>query len=370
VRAWIERLADLPTLELPTDRPRPKTQTFAGKVRPFRIPPEIVRRVREFAAQHGATLFMGLLTGFGSVLARYSGQEDFPLATFSAGRNRPELEPLIGFLVNTLVLRLDLRGDPTYRQALARTREVALDAYGRQDVPFERLVEALAPPRDPSRNPLVQIAFQHFGGHTRKPELTGSPEMLMIERGAAIFDMVFSGWEDADGSVAVRLEYNTDLYDEATIDRTLRAHERLLAAATEAPDQPLSELQIVGTDERAQIQAWNATEAPYPHEGVVELFAAQAAKSPDAPALLSDDGSSVTYGELDTSSSRLAEQLRTLGVEPVSIVGICADRSPSLVMGVLAILKAGGAYLPLDPSNPRERLSMIVDEARPAAILC
>jgi amino acid adenylation domain-containing protein len=370
LRALIERLAELPTLELPTDRPRPMTQTFAGKVRPFRLPPEIVRRVHEFAGQHGATLFMGLLTGFAAMLARYSGQEEFPLATFSAGRNRPELEPLIGFLVNTLVLRLDLRGDPTYCQALARTREVALDAYTRQDVPFERLVEALAPPRDPSRNPLVQVAFQHFGGHRQKLALRGTPEMLMIERGAAIFDMVFSGWEDADGSVAVRLEYNTDLYDEATIDRMLRAHERLLAAATEAPNQPLGDLEIVGTDERAQIRAWNATTAQYPDGGVVELFVAQAAQSPDAPALISDDGSCVSYRELDASSNQLAVQLKTLGVGPESIVAMCADRSPALVMGVLAILKAGGAYLPLDPSNPRERLSTIMDEARPAAILC
>ena len=370
LRVWVEHLADLPTLELPTDRPRPPTQTFAGAIRPFRLGPEVVGLVRELAAQQGATLFMGLLTGFAALLARYSGQEEFPVATFTAGRNRSELEPLIGFLVNTLVLRLNLRGDPTFREALRRTREVALDAYTRQEVPFERLVEALSPPRDLSRNPLVQVAFQLFGGHARKGGAsTAASEMLMIERGAAVFDMVVSGWEDADGSVAGRVEFNTDLYDGATIDRILRHYERLLGAATAAKDQPLSELDILVPEERVQLEAWNATASPYPDEGLVELFVAQAKKTPETPALILDGEPPVSYRDLNAASANLALYLSSLGVGPEAIVGLCAERSPALLTGVLAILKAGGAYLPLDPAHPRERLAMIVDEARPAAIL-
>ncbi len=370
LRVWLDHLADLSTLELPTDRPRPPTQTFVGAIRPFRFGPEIVERVRELAAQQGATLFMGLLTGFAALLARYSGQEEFPVATFSAGRNRPELEPLIGFLVNTLILRLDLRGDPTFREALRRTREVALDAYARQEVPFERLVEALAPPRDPSRNPLVQVAFQLFGRQARKlAASSAAPETLMIERGAAVFDMVVSGWDEAEGSVVGHVEFNTDLYDEATIDRMLRHYERLLAAATTATDRPLSELGILAPEERAQLEAWNATEAPYPDVGLVELFVAQAAKTPDATALIADGGRPVSYRQLDATSTQLALHLGSLGIGPESFVGLCAERSPALLTGVLAILKAGGAYLPLDPANPRERLAMMVGEARPAAIL-
>jgi amino acid adenylation domain-containing protein len=370
LRAWVSHLAGLPTLELPTDRRRPPTQTFAGAVRPFRLGPEVVGPMRELAAQQDATLFMGLLTGFAVLLARYSGQDEVPLATFTAGRNRPELEPLIGFLVNTLVLRLDLRGDPTFREALRRTRGVALDAYARQEVPFERLVEALAPPRDPSRNPLVQVAFQLFGGQTTKQTAsTATPEWLVIERGATVFDMVVTGWEFPDGSVTGRIEFNTDLYDESTIERMLRHYERVLTAASAAMDRPVSELQILAPEERAQLDAWNDTSASYPDEGLVELLAAQAARTPDTPALIPDGGPPLSYRDLGVASDQLALYLGSLGVGSESIVGLCAERSPALVIGVLGILKAGGAYLPLDPANPRERLAMVVNEARPAVIL-
>ena len=370
LRVWQTRLADLPVLELPTDRSRPPIQSFAGGAQTFHISPTTVGPLRELATQHGATLFMGLLTGFGALLARYSGQNDFPIATFSAGRDRPEVEPLIGFLVNTLVLRLDLQGDPSFQEALRRIRDMALDAFARQEVPFERLVEALAPPRDLSRNPLVQVAFQLFSLPAKAASISSSVlETLKIERGVAVFDIVVSCWEEPDGSVAGRVEFNTDLYDAATMGRMMGHYCRLLSAAAGRIDVPLSALDILLPEERAQLEAWNATATPFPDAGLVAQFKAQVAKTPDAPALLPHDSPAVSYRALDAASDGLARHLHHLGVGPEKIVGLCAERSPELLIGLLAILKAGGAYLPLDPDSPSDRLAMIVTEARPQLFL-
>jgi amino acid adenylation domain-containing protein len=369
LRSWTAGLQDLPTLELPTDRPRPAIQSFAGSTYTFCLEAGVVEPIRQIAARQSATLFMGMLTGFAAILARYAGQTDLPIGTFTAGRTRPEFEPLIGFLVNTLVLRIDLRGDPTFRDALARVREVALDAYAHQDVPFERLVEALSPPRDPSRNLLVQVAFQLFGADAgRRRDAQQAPETLVVDRGASVFDLVFSGWEQADGSISCRVDYSTDLFDRQSIERMIQHYQRLLVSAA-GSEGPLSDLEIIGQEERTILDGWNATANSFPNRGFVDLFAEQVARTPDMPALIFGDLPDVTYRELDDISTRLAHRLCNLAVGPERIVGLCAERSPALIVGLLAILKAGGAYLPLDPDYPRQRLTMMLDDARPHVIL-
>ena len=367
---WTKQLADLPVLAMPTDRPRPAVQSFAGETRHFVLPADVVTSLSELCSQSGATLFMGLLAGFAALLARYTGQQDLPIGVPIAGRTRAELEPLIGFFVNTLVMRIDLSGDPSFREALGRIREVALEAYAHQDVPFERLVEALAPPRDPSRNPLVQVAFQlfgdHAGGRTRNAD-GPPPQALPIERGTAVFDLVVTTWE-SDGALHGRVESSADLFDSSTIERMLRHWERLLAAAVAEPDRALAQCPLLDERDRAWLDGWNATAAPYPDQGLAELVVARAAERPDATALLTDE-ECVTYAELERRATHLAHHLVAHGVGPERIVGLCAERSPALIVGLFAILKAGGTYLPLDPAYPRERLGAMLEDARPVLLL-
>ncbi len=369
---WTKHLADLPVLALPTDRPRPAVQSFAGETRHFLLPADVLTPLRELCSQSsGTTLFMGLLTSFAALLARYTGQQDLPIGVPIAGRTHAELEPLIGFFVNTLVMRVDLSGDPSFREALGRGREAALEAYAHQEVPFERLVEALAPPRDPSRNPLVQVAFQLFGNHAgggTRNVAGPAPQALPIERGTAVFDLVVTAWEEADGALHGRAESSTDLFESSTIERMLRHWERLLAAAVAEPDRALAQCPLVDEGDRARLDAWNATAAPYPDQGLAELVAASAAERSDAIALLGDE-ESVTYAELERRATHLAHHLVAHGVEPERIVGLCAERSPALIVGLLAILKAGGAYLPLDPAYPRERLAWMLEDAGPVLLL-
>jgi amino acid adenylation domain-containing protein len=368
---WTKQLADLTVLAMPTDRPRPAVQSFAGETRHFVLPTDVVTSLRQLCSQSGATLFMGLLAGFAALLARYTSQQIFPIGIPIAGRTRAELEPLIGFFVNTLVMRVDLSGDPSFREALGRVREVALGAYAHQDVPFERLVEALAPPRDPSRNPLVQVAFQLFGDHAggRTRNADGSaPQALPIERGTAVFDLVVTTWEESEGALHGRVESSADLFDSSTIERMLRHWERLLTAAVAEPDRALAQCSLLDEGDHASLDAWNATAVPYPDYGLAELLAARAAERPNATALLTD-GESVTYAELERRATHLAHRLMTHGVEPERIVGLCAERSTALIVGLFAILKAGGAYLPLDPAYPRERLAAMLEDARPVLLL-
>ena len=369
LRALQDRLTGLPVLELPTDRPRPPNQTFAGGVRTFELNAQVTGQLRDMAAREDTTLFTSLLTGFAALMARYSGQEDFPIATFSAGRDRPEVEPMIGFLVNTLVLRLDLRGDPTFTQALGRVRAVALDAFACQHVPFERLVELLAPTRDLSRNPLVQVAFQHFGRLPAAASGIAMPETLNVERGAAVFDLVVSSSEQADGSLVGRVEFNLDLFDAATIERMIGHYLTLLTLVPLSPVARLSDLVTPSPEERALMAQWNDTDCPFPDKGLAALFKMQVQRTPDAAALVMEGAADVSYAALDTAAEALAPHLRQAGVGPEKIVGLCAERSTDLMIGLFAILKAGGAYLPLDPDSPSDRLAMILDEALPQVIL-
>jgi amino acid adenylation domain-containing protein len=368
---WRRQLADLPTLELPSDRSRPRVQSFAGKSHAFTLAPELTSGLRALSQREGATLFMTLLTGWKSLLARYSGQHDLVVGVPIAGRTRTELEPLIGFFVNTLVLRTDLAGDPSFTEALRRVRAVALGAYAHQDVPFEKLVEELQPERDLSRNPLCQVAFQLFSAsrpRASRGARASDSAVLDVERGTANFDLGFTLAEDGDRLVG-RIEYNTDLYEPATIERLAKHYRNILADAVADPSRPLSQLEPMSAAERQQVLfGFNDTAADYPDVPLAQLFEAQVERTPAALAIKSEDGE-LSYRALNARANQLAHHLRGLGVGPGVVVGLALPRSLDLVVSLLATLKAGGVYLPLDPGYPPERLGFMVAEADVTVLL-
>jgi len=374
---WRQRLAGAPpALDLPTDRPRPAASGVRGASLPFAAGAETTRALEDLGRREGATLFMILTAALASLLARLSGQDDLVLGSPIANRRQPEVAGLIGMFVNTLALRVDLRagvddgGRPvSFAALLARVRETALDAYAHQDVPFEKLVEALQPRRDPSRHPLFQVvlAMQNVPlGAIELPGLTLEP--LEIESAATKFDLTLT-LHSTDGSLGGQLEYAADLFDRATAERIAGALRCLLAAAGAAPGTPFRELPLLSPVEKRQVVVgWNRTAAELPRGALHELFAAQAAATPEAIAVV-QSGVTVTYGELARRSDRLARRLLALGLGPEERVGLCAGRSPSLIVALLGILKAGGAYLPLDPSYPAARLAWMLDDAGARVLL-
>jgi amino acid adenylation domain-containing protein len=368
---WKERLAGAPSLlELPTDRPRPAVQTFRGALLPVALPADLAQRLAALSRKEGATLFMTLLAGFQALLARYTGQLDIVVGSPVAGRSRAETEGLIGFFVNTLLHRTDLSGNPTFRQLLARVREGALGAFSHQDLPFQRLVEELQPERSLSHSPLFQVAFalqNAPGGTADLPGLTFTP--LTVDSGVSKLDLTFSLEEGPEGLHGT-VEYNTDLFDPATIERMADHFRNLLAAAVASPDQPVASLGLLSEEERHQLLAgWNDTAAAYPVTRLVhELVAARAAETPDALAVISGD-ERLTYAELDRRANQLAHGLRRLGVGPDDLVGVCTGRSPAMLVAMLGALKAGAAYLAIDPAYPRERIAYMLEEAQVAALL-
>jgi amino acid adenylation domain-containing protein len=371
VSYWRKQLAGAPPLlELPTDRPRPAVQSFRGATRWFRLPAALSRELGALSQREGVTLFMTLLAGWQALLSRYSGQTDVSVGTPIANRTRAELEGLIGFFVNTLVLRTDLSGSPSFRELLGRVRETALGAYAHQDLPFETLVEAVQPTRDLKHTPLFQVMFV-LDNSPRDPVVLDGLTLAPVEAesGVSRFDMTLLATETADG-LAGSVQYSTDLFDASTIDRMLGHWERLLAAVAADPARPVSSIPLLDDAERAQVVgAWNHTAAPFAAERCAhEIVAAHAALRPDAEALRFE-GRSVSYGELDARANRLAHHLRSLGVEPDSLVGVCAERSPELIVALLAAMKAGGAYLPLDPAYPADRLRFMLEDAKPAVLL-
>ncbi len=369
IEHWREKLAGVPPfLELPTDRPRPPVQTFGGRSLPLWLEPELAGRLSALALDTGTTLFMVLLAGFETLLGIYSGAQDLAVGTPIAGRNRAELEGLIGFFVNSLVLRGDLSGDPSFVDLLGRVREDTLSAYTHQDLPFEKLVEEVRPERSRAHSPIFQAMFAlqnaPMGGGSELPGLTMRP--LAGSETAAKYDLTLVLTEGGSGSGGIggSLEYNVDLFDAPTMARMLDHWRALLAGVVADPGSRLSALPLLGAVERQQLLREWSDAAPVPGgiTPVHELFAAQAARRPDAVALVCGD-QALTYGELARRSSRMARRLAELGVGPGVLVGLCAERSPELVLGVLAILAAGGAYLPLDPSHPRERLAYTLADA-------
>jgi amino acid adenylation domain-containing protein len=368
---WKQQLVGVPPLlDLPTDRPRPPVQTFRGSTKTFELSGTLTQQLKKLGSQSGTTLFMTLLAAFVTLLGRYSNQEDIVVGSPIAGRNRSEIESLIGFFVNTLVLRVDLSGNPSFRELLRRTRQVTLDAYSHQDLPFEKLVEELQPERNLSYNPLFQVMFvlQNAGSEDWEfPGLTLTP--LEIESVTAKFDLTLAMEERESGLRGV-LEYNSDLFDGTTISRMLGHFQTLLEGIVANPEQRLLALPLLTEAERHQLLVeWNDTQAEYPRDKCIHhLFEEQVEKAPDAVALVFED-ERLTYRELNARANQLAHYLQKLGVESEKLVGICVERSIEMIVGLLGILKAGGAYVPLASDYPQERLAFMIGDSQVTVLL-
>jgi len=368
---WKEHLKNAPNLlELPADRPRKAIQTFQGAYYSAAFDKDLSAELTALSKRSGVTLFMTLVAAFQTLLYRLSGDDDIVVGTPVAGRNRREIEGLIGFFVNTLVLRTNLGGDPSFEELLGSVREVALQAYTHQDLPFEQLVQTLQPTRDLSYTPLFQVMFALDDARVpsvKLPELTVSS--YSVEIGTAKFDLTLSMENTADGLASV-WEYNADLFDKATIARMAGHFQTLLEAIVANPQQKVSSLSLLTEQERHQLLVdWNNTTKEYPSDKCIhQLFEEQVELTPDSEAVLFED-KQLTYRELNQRANCLAHHLRTLGVEPEVLVGICVERSLEMVVGLLGILKAGGAYVPLDPAYPPERLVFMLEDASVPVLL-
>ncbi|SCK55851.1 non-ribosomal peptide synthetase [Streptomyces sp. WMMB 322] len=361
---WRMTLEDLPALDLATDRQRPATQSFRGATRVAHIPPDVVADLQRLAGEHRASLFMVLHAAYCLLLSRYSGQDDIPVGTSVAGRDRPELENLIGMFINTLVLRTDLGGDPTFGELVDRCREVCLGAYAHADVPFEQLVQELRPERDLSRAPLAQAILML--GNTppdelRLPGLTVEP--VPVDPGTAKVDLFLALVPDGDG-LRAELEYDTALFDSATADRMLDHFCMLLRDAPAAAGERLSSLRPLPEGELEQLRQWGTgeTDAPLRELPVHRMVEEQAARLGGKCAVFLDE-QALTYDELNERANRLAHLLRRRGVAPGVRVGVCTERTPDLVVALLAVLKSGGAYVPIDPEYPAERVRYLLQDS-------
>ncbi len=368
---WKTHLEGVPTLlEIPADRPRPPVQTFRGARKAINLPRELSERLKALGRQEGTTLFMTLMAAFQVLLGRYSGQERFIVSTGVANRNRPETEPLMGCLINILLLKADLSGNPAFKELLHRVRECALGAYANQDLPFEQLVEELQPKRDLSYNPLTQVMFVLLNEPMALLELPGvEVETLDLEVESSPYDLVMHLWETKDGLRGF-WHFTTDLFDATTIDRMVAHFLVALEAIASEPERRVQELPLLTHDERQRMLFdWNDTRRPFPENLCLhELFEQQAARAPDAPAVVFGE-ERLSYGELDKHANQLAHFLRKKGVGPDVLVGICVERSLEMVVGMLGIMKAGGAYVPLDPAYPKERLSFMLEDTKAPVLL-
>ena len=367
---WGEKLKGAPaSLELPTDHPRPPEQTFHGAKHTITVPKELVEHLKNLGRKEGVTFFMTLLSAFSTVLSRYSGQDDIVVGSPIAGRTNAVIEKLIGFFVNTLVLRTDLSGNPTFRELLARTRETAMGAYAHQDIPFEKLVEELKPERDLSRNPLFQVMLilQNVPASGQKMAgVDAGPFFIPAE--TSKFDLTLIAAETADGLRAT-FEYNTDLFVSSTIERMANHFQHLMRAVVADPSLRTSDVSLLTSAESQTILAdWNNTRVNYPQVCLHELVAAQALRSPDHVAVVFGD-QQLTYAELDARSNQLAHYLRKVGIVQETLVGVCLERSPDILVALLGILKAGGAYVPLDPSYPPDRIQFILNDAQAPVLI-
>jgi amino acid adenylation domain-containing protein len=362
---WTLQLAGAPpVLPLPTDRPRTAKQNRQGKVQSLRLSKELTAQLKELCRREGVTLFMTLLAGFNALLSRYTGETDIVVGTPIAGRNRSETEGLIGFFVNTLALRTDLSGEPSFRELLGRVREVCLGGYAHQEVPFERLVEELQVERSLDHSPLFQVLFSLQNAPVENFELPGIEiSGVAIENPMAKFDLLLDTAEVGE-EVACRMQYSADLFDDSTISGLLKHFERLLEAAVSDAGQGVSRLPLLSDEERAaELWGWNQTHREYAESSCFhQLFEQQVARTPDAVAARYNE-ETLTYAKLSSRADALARHLQSMGVAPDNLVGILAQRSIEMLVALLGVLKAGAAYVPLDPTNPPERLTYILQDA-------
>jgi amino acid adenylation domain-containing protein len=373
---WKERLAGSPpVLALPADRPRPRVHGFRGGWVRVDFPDALYDRLRAFCRESGTTLFIAMLSAFYVLVHRYTGERDVLLGSGLANRRLREVEGLIGMIVNTVLLRTDLAGDPAFGELLGRVRETTLAAHAHQDLPVEKLVEELQPERDLGSNPLFQVLFSFHDAPVPDLRFAGiEAEILERHNGSAKFDLNVVVKPRAeqrvgrlpgapDEKLTLVFEYSADLFDRATMERMVGHYRTLLSGALEGGR--LSELPLLTPEERGQLLAWNETAAPFDlGRPVHELFAEQARRTPDALAV-----GSLTYAQLDREAGRLARRLLALGVQPEARVALLLDRSPELVVAALGTLKAGAAYLPLDPAYPPERLRYMLEDAQVSAVL-
>ncbi|MFC7617381.1 AMP-binding protein [Actinokineospora soli] len=363
---WTDALAGAPEqLDLPTDRPRPPVAAHHGATCAFTIPAELDTRLRDLAGRHQASLFMVLRAGLAALLTRLGAGTDVPIGSVVAGRTDESLTDLVGFFVNTLVFRTDTSGDPTFAELLDRVRRTDLAAFAHADVPFERLVDAVAPDRSLARHPLFQVMLILQNNAASTFGLPGlDVTMSRVDTGAARFDLAVELTETASGIEGL-IEYRTDLFDAATVDAIATRYVRLLDAVTANPHTPIGAAPIMSSPEQSRVLVdWNAT-SPRPTPATVPaLFAAQVAATPDAEAVRYES-ESLTYAELDARSTALAHHLRTLGAGPERFVAVAVPRSADMVVALLAVEKAGAAYLPIDPDYPQDRIAYMLDDARP-----
>ncbi|WP_016701336.1 non-ribosomal peptide synthetase, partial [Actinoalloteichus spitiensis] len=362
---WRDRLAGLPPLELPTDRPRPAVRTSAGARRRFVVPREVTTWLRTFGREHDASLFMTLTAFVQLLLSRYSGQHDLAVGTTVSGRDRAaEVEKLVGFFVNTLVLRSTVEPAKPFADHLRQVRETVLDGFEHQDVPFSRLIDELSPARDTSRTPLVQAMVTLQNAPRGALELQGlRVEEVELPHESAQFDLTLLFQEQHDGTLSGEIEYSTDLFDPETIERFTRHFAVLVDAVRRDPRQPLRALDILDSSERELVvRGWNDTELAVPPVSVAGLVCAQAARTPEAVAVVDAEGA-VTYAELEERSARLAGYLAARGVGVESRVGICLSRSVELVVALIAVARAGGVYVPVDPEHPTERIAYVLTDS-------
>ncbi len=367
---WKQQLAQLPALlPLPTDRPRTALQTFRGASYTLLLPSTLSEQLKTFSQQEGCTLFMTLLATFTVLLYRYSGQRDIVVGSPITNREQEEIQGLIGFFVNMLVLRNTLSGNLSFRELLRRVQQVTLAAYEHQLIPFEKLVEALQPERNLSYTPLFQVMFVLQSvppGRLRLPQLTLRP--LDIESYTAKFDLTLTISETDDG-LAAAFEYNSDLFVAPTIQRMAQHFQRLLEEIVVHPEMRIAQLPLLTAAERQQLLLnWNNTAIAVPQDQVLhQRFEQQAAETPDAIALIGDQH--LSYRVLNQRANQVARHLYSLGVGPERLVALCVDRSPAMVIGLLGILKAAAAYVPLDPTYPQERLAFMLADAEVAVLL-
>ncbi len=369
---WKRQLSgDLPVLDLPTDRPRPPLLTHAGHRVRRPLPAALVDAIKRISRESRVTPFMTLLAAFNVLLHRYSGQTDLIIGTPVANRTRVQTEAMIGNFVNTLALRTDLAGDPAFSALLTKVRDLSLAALAHQDMPFEQLVQELAPPRDPSRSPVFQVAFGLQNIPRDVHEAAGVRfERVRFDNHTAKFDLSVEAVPHETGMTLIA-EYRTDLFDEASIARLLGHFEVLLTGIATDPHQPISRLPLLDDQERHRVLIeWNGSARfePREHDCIHHRFERAAATTPDAVAV-THEGRSVTYAALNAQANQLANQLRSLGVGPGLLVGVFLDRSIDLIAALPAVLKAGGAYVPMDPIYPTQRLAMVLEDAAPVVVI-
>lgn len=376
---WKERFKTIPpVLDLPHKGPRPASQTFRGTSLRPEIPLDLCNNLRALSRQEGSTLFMTMLTGFMAMLHRYSGETDVAIGTFFANRRQQASEGLVGMILNNVVIRASLESDPTVREFIAQVRDLLLEGAEHQDVPFDRVVEAVQPKRDLSYNPLFQVMFSFHDEPMPEETLEGLDVKLtpVLSNGSAKFDLGVIGIPHSaqyvglpqggdQDALTMIWEHNTDIFETSTIARMIEHYKILLAAMVADPEQRISDLPLGSAEERRQqLVDWNATAAETPGGACLpDLIQVQAERSPEAVAVVFED-QSLTYGELERRANQLAHHLRGLGVGPGRLVGLCLERSPAMLVGLLGIMKAGGAYVPIDPTFPQDRQTFMVEDAK------